>query len=43
MNLIDQLWALADNLFNMWEEAYFGSDAGGGGGLFNWKNWPHAG
>jgi hypothetical protein len=28
------------NLFNMWAEAYFGSDAGGGGGLFNWKNWP---
>ena len=31
------------NLFNMWEEAYFGSDAGGGGGLFNWKNWPRVG
>ena len=30
------------NLFNMWEEAYFGSDAGGGAGLFNWKNWPRA-
>ena len=31
------------NLFNMWEEAYFGSDAGGGGGLFNWQNWRRAG
>jgi hypothetical protein len=26
-------------LFHMWVEAYFGSDAGGGGGLFNWANW----
>ena len=27
-------------LFSMWVEAYFESDAGGGGGLFNWQNWP---
>jgi hypothetical protein len=26
-------------LFHIWVEAYFGSDAGGGGGLFNWANW----
>jgi hypothetical protein len=25
-------------LFQLWVEAYFGSDAGGGGGLFNWAN-----
>jgi hypothetical protein len=31
------------NLFNMWQEAYFGSDAGGGGGLFNWHNWRRTG
>lgn len=26
-------------LFEMWVEAYLGSDAGAGGGLFNWQNW----
>jgi hypothetical protein len=26
-------------LFDMWTEGYFGSDAGGGGGLFNWERW----
>jgi hypothetical protein len=31
------------NLFDMWVEAYFGSEAGSGGGLFNWQNWQHAG
>ena len=25
------------NLTNIWAEAYFGSDAGGGGGAFNWE------
>jgi hypothetical protein len=30
-------------LFNLWLEDYFGSDAGGGGGLFNWENWQRAG
>ena len=30
-------------LFNIWAEAYFGSDEGGGGGLFNWQNWQRAG
>ena len=30
-------------LFHIWVEAYFGSDAGGGGGLFNWQNWQRAG
>ena len=30
-------------LFHIWTEAYFGSDAGGGGGLFNWRNWQGAG
>ena len=25
------------SLTNIWAEAYFGSDAGGGGGAFNWK------
>ena len=29
-------------LFHMWVEAYFESDAGGGGGLFNWQNWQRA-
>jgi hypothetical protein len=28
-----------ENLTNIWEEAYFGSDAGGGGGF----SWEHAG
>ncbi len=28
------------NLTNIWAEAYFGADAGGGGGAFNWE---HAG
>jgi hypothetical protein len=28
-----------ENLTNIWEEAYFGSEAGGGGGF----NWEHAG
>ena len=26
-----------ESLTNIWAEAYFGSDAGGGGGAFNWK------
>lgn len=26
-------------LFHFWVEDYFGSDTGGGGGLFNWANW----
>jgi hypothetical protein len=30
-------------LFSMWVEHYFGSDTGGGGGLFNWQNWRRAG
>ena len=30
-------------LFNLWVEAYFESDAGGGRGLFNWQNWQRAG
>ena len=25
------------NLYYLWEEAYFGSDVGGGGGAFNWQ------
>jgi hypothetical protein len=27
-------------LFHMWVEDYYGSSYGGGGGLFNWANWP---
>jgi hypothetical protein len=26
-------------LFSMWVEDYFGSETGGGGGLFNWAGW----
>ena len=32
----------SQSLFHMWTEAYFGSDAGGGGGLFDWRNWRRA-
>ena len=30
-------------LFSMWVEDYFGSDTGGGGGLFNWESWEGVG
>jgi hypothetical protein len=33
----------SQSLFHMWTEAYFGSAEGGGGGLFDWRNWQRAG